>query len=948
MTTTRTRRTLILTIALSLAAVVAVLGTLSVQLKVASFQPTGVEAVDRGGILGVVQAAPGTGLEQGDLIVGVGAEETTPGQLDELRNLLRSAASTPVQVQRGEEIVQVRYQRPALRIDFPYMVLALIGIAYLLIGLYTLLRDTRRRTGLFFLWCLVSAAFFWITPGVLSATPGGTEQALFLADQIARLLLPALTLHLFLVFPTTLGSNRSGEASGVARLSRWLPFLYLPAAVQMLLYGDLFFAGGRLFFGGDLSGAFARLDRLETLSWVLFSLAAAAALLWRLRRETGWEKSRQVRWIALGIVGGYVPFALLYGAPRWLGFGGGESQLLNTAAVAPLALVPITFAWAILRYKLWDIDVIVRNAISATLTLMFGALGFALANLAISRGLPEGMATARNLASFATGLTIAGLMLPARRGIALGLERLQYRQSWGKRKALTEHAHELLHERDLGQLCANLLARLEDAIELERVNLYLDRGESLALLRAEAGAPPELPANALGEELWSREVESLSGVALPGGDQPVAQRLYQAGYRYVFPLTVSGQRVGLAVAGYRTDQRPLNSDDLDLIRQLLDQTALAIENAHLIERVQEQLAEVSALQSYTEGIVESSPAGIVVLDGERIVSANGAFAAMVGRDRDLLRDVPIAEVVPVRPLPTPADGQIEVSYCEADGTERHLRLSTAEFRTGEAAPVDEEALTGEAEPLVILMVHDVSERVALEAALRDKDRLAALGALAAGVAHEVNTPITGISSYAQMLLADLDDSDPNYAILKKVEKQTFRASQIVNSLLEFARNREQELVPVDLAALVDDSLDLLRPRLVKHSVRTGWQRPEGEILVPGNEGELQQVLTNLVINASDAFNGQGGNLSLTLEPRGERVLLTVEDDGPGIPPAQLARIFEPFFTTKVGRGGTGLGLAISYEIIQRHGGDLKAASVAGQGSRFTIELPVLRDLPETA
>src|SRR5262249_2667247 len=155
---------------------------------------------------------------------------------------------------------------------------------------------------------------------------------------------------------------------------------------------------------------------------------------------------------------------------------------------------------------------------------------------------------------------------------------------------------------------------------------------------------------------------------------------------------------------------------------------------------------------------------------------------------------------------------------------------------------------------------------------------------AAGVAHEVNTPITGISSYAQMLLSDTAENDPRYEILKKVERQTFRAARIVNNLLEFARDKSGERRPVALAPGGGEAIELLGDRLSRRGIAVDFRRPEGEVVVLGCDGELQQVFTNLVANAADAMAEQGGHLTVTLESDAARARVAVADTGPGIPP----------------------------------------------------------------
>ena len=550
----------------------------------------------------------------------------------------------------------------------------------------------------------------------------------------------------------------------------------------------------------------------------------------------------------------------------------------------PLALVPLTFAYAILRYKLWDIEVIVRDSISLTLTLLVGAIGFSLVNLAITAACPP--SSARRGTSSPSSPAWPSPACWCRR--ARTSPRPWSASSTGGASAAAAPSpslgRELLHERDLGRLCAALLQEIEAGVDLERANLLLSQGGALAPFRPEPGLVEKAPFDVLGDELWGKEFALLSGMALPGQSATPEQRLFLAGYRYAFPLEVRGRGIGIVLTGFRQENVPLSSDDTELIRHLLNQAALAIENAQLVGQLHFQLEEVRTLQRYTEGIFESSPAGIAVLDeAGRVLSVNAAFTAISGADRLSLIGRELSELLPIAPLPQPGEGPTEISFCDAAGRERSLQVSLASF----AGSVH----GNRSGNLRVLVVHDVSERVAMENELKEKDRLAALGMLAAGVAHEVNTPITGISSYAQMLLADTAESDPHYEILKKVERQTFRAARIVNNLLEFARDRQKERKPVALAPILRECVDLLGDRLERRRIEVSWDLPAEPVLVLGCEGELQQVFTNLLVNALDAVSpapellsgGGPGRIAVGLEACGSALCVKIQDSGPGIP-----------------------------------------------------------------
>lgn len=909
----RLRRTALVLVVLLVAAVITGLGGVSISRKVQTFATLGFEAVPSAVGLEVRSSLQG-GLQVGDRILLANGQVV--GNPRGLHEILNAQPDGLLLVQRNGDLAEVPFHRPPVHIDLPYVLLALAGIAYLLVGLYTILRRPVAPSGVFFAWCAC-----WAIVGVFSPTlalvSDDLGRAIYVVEDVARILLAPLTLHLFLRFP-----------AARQRVRRGLALAYVPAAVLVALHLDLAVAGGRWLFGRPGVDSLRLLDRVDLVHWAAFALAALVALFLR-RAEGEAEERRQRQWILAGLAGGYLPFLALYLVP-WV-LGARPAEWVQAAAVAPLLLVPIAFAYAILRHRLWDLGTIVRDASVSALTLLLAVLGFSLANLAIARGVPADLGVLRSALTFIAGVTIAATLIPARRGISSAFERIHHGIGYGHRRALSEFGRELLHERDLDTLCANLLARLEECFDLRRANLYLAQGDHLVRVRPDSNLPPQWGLAALPEELWQRDFLPLNGLSLAGAAPTAGERMFTAGHRYALPLALRGNPIGVLLLGYRGGDSPLSSEDLDLVRGLLDQAALAIENAQLVDQLHRQLEETTRLRQFNEGVIESSPAGIAVLDtARRITSANLAFAALVGRDRRALLGTDLLEVLPVEIPGGQPDSLLEVSWCDlATGLERHLQLGVSPLEGGSGA--------------LVLVVQDVTERVTIEAEMREKDRLAALGMLAAGVAHEVNTPITGISSYAQMLLSETDESDPRYEILKKVERQTFRASRIVNSLLDFARDKSGEMVPVDIAQLLTEVAELLRERLVKRNVRLEWTPPGAPQTVLGNDGELQQVFTNLVLNAIEAMAGQpGGVVRLEMEADDRVVRAVVIDNGPGIPAAVVDRIFQPFFSTKIGQGGTGLGLSVSHGIVRRHGGEIRVASQMGRGSRFEVEIPRLQ------
>jgi PAS domain S-box-containing protein len=375
--------------------------------------------------------------------------------------------------------------------------------------------------------------------------------------------------------------------------------------------------------------------------------------------------------------------------------------------------------------------------------------------------------------------------------------------------------------------------------------------------------------------------------------------------------------------------------------------AIALENGRLYRQLQLKASELQRLQEFNENIVESLDSGLVVEDLHgRVLRWNRALADMyglsateaIGHKLEEVFDGPFVEALRAAQREAPSGASLYrvplAGRASRAGERLRVNIATAPLR----APTGRFGTTTVG---TIIIIEDVTERVHLEEQLQISDKMASVGLLAAGVAHEVNTPLTGISSFTQMLLSNADPDDPKTRMLEKIEQQTFRAAKIVNGLLNLSRSSgasSDETSPVDINAVIGDVLSLLEPQLVVGKVKVRRDLCPSPALVAGIEHKLQQVFLNLFLNARDAMP-KGGWLSVTTRLDEDHVVAEVADTGSGIPSEHLSRIYDPFFSTKVIGKGTGLGLSITYGIVREHEGTLTCQSAVGQGTRFTVSLP---------
>jgi PAS domain S-box-containing protein len=413
---------------------------------------------------------------------------------------------------------------------------------------------------------------------------------------------------------------------------------------------------------------------------------------------------------------------------------------------------------------------------------------------------------------------------------------------------------------------------------------------------------------------------------------------------YYVPCVVRGRMVAVIGLGRSADGALLSSEDVEILRTVSGYVAVAIENSLLYREQEQRAEELEMLKEFNESIVESINVGLMAVDLDGCVTRlNSALEEMVSTSReeaigkrveDLFTE-DFAETLnqvlgPDRWRLTGLRNIYKLHTSVKAGRSLVLNIAIAPLR------VNSHERTG-----ALVVMEDVTSRIRLEEQLQQREKLSSIGLLAAGVAHEVNTPLTGVSSYTQMLLGMFPETDPKHALLQKVRRQADRATDIVNNLLNFSRTGSAtEFTEVDVHRVLDDTLQLLEPQLRSSQIEIVRRYDPESPKVFGNAGKLQQVFTNLLLNARDSIVG-GGRITLATTSNGhdEAMVVQISDTGVGIDPANVAKIYDPFYTTKGVGQGTGLGLAVSYGIVQEHSGRISVSSAPGRGTTFRITLP---------
>ena len=699
-----------------------------------------------------------------------------------------------------------------------------------------------------------------------------------------------------------------------------------------------------LFFT-NLVGLLDRFDLLYLSACLAAGLLVLVRAFGRVRSVTA---RRQLRWIVWGTALGAMPFAIGYAVPWAFGF---TPSLPMELSAIPLSVVPLAFASAIVRYRLMDVEIIFKRVVVWAIAIA-AIVGLYTVLLKVATGgfSDNGDGQRWVIAVLAT-LVVILLASPVKNAIQATLDRAFYRDRYDYRKALVGVARDLNADLDLDRLGERLVSRVMETLLVDRMVLFLadEATGDFAPLRVSgfAMSPPEMARRSgVGGRLEAGHVVAL--------DDPLAARRFAEdeiefwrdwGLFYFVPCVSKEGTIAVLALGRHESAEPLTSEDMTLLAAVAGQAATALENGRLYRQLHTKAGELDRLREFSENILQSLDDGLVVVDSQgqirwwnrAIEHLYGvASGSAVGRKLSDVFDTRFVEAVAAALRDSP-DGatlyRVPLVSHRAPDDRLLLNVSVVPLRQHRDGALETAGS--------VLILEDISMRVQLEEQLQVSEKMASIGLLAAGVAHEVNTPLTGIASFTQMLMEGADPEDPRTRLLEKIERQTFRAAKIVNGLLNLSRQGSAAAAdrgPVDLNAVVNDVLTLLEHQLETGKVKIRRDQSAQALVVDGVEHKLQQVFLNLFLNARDAMP-RGGWLSITTRVEGGRAVVEVADTGSGIPSEHLARIYDPFFTTKSIGQGTGLGLSIAYGIVREHDGSIHVESSVGQGTRFTLRLP---------
>ena len=739
------------------------------------------------------------------------------------------------------------------------------------------------------------------------------------------------------------------------RQSRWhhllrdsLPWFAVGLAVVVLCQTSFFIRGVRLNVD-NITGLSAP-DPIPAAGFLIFNvyfLAAVATLIFQITRDLRMLAGSQRSEMAFVMIGAVVMLVSAVPLQLLLKLFVDTSKLLWLGPFR-VVLLCLIIAYGISTRKIMDVGLFLRRAMSyAVLTAYLLALYGAVWWLVVLATAALFYSTNHTFAHIAAALAVTFAMAPAR-GFSQSLAdrlfvggRIDFRTTVSKAAAILESVT------TLPDLLRRFATTIGQAVGTDSVTIYLAQRKVFRKSYPVSGSPG--PVEELAEDSplvqWLTThhepviVEELLRVRGTATTFAIRNELERAGVAAAVGILSREHLVGIMLLGPRLSGRIYGSTEQTALQVLCGQLAVAIDNAELF-------TEVQNARIYNEILVQNLTTGVVAADADgHITVFNQEAAQIAGLNTNGVERT-------VNDLPAPLREIIQTTLTSGERQEdREVELAGGTFARASSA-----IFRGQGGELLgaLMVVTDITALKRLELQIRRSDRLASLGTLSAGMAHEIKNPLVSIKTFAQLLPERYHESDFRETFSGLIVHEIDRIDSLVNQLLRFARPAKPLLRPMHVHEILDKTLRLVQHRLYQKEIKVTqkWEAPIDTIRADGDQ--LEQVFLNFFLNAMDAMK-RGGELTVSTETRSGESLIThllpedgernealhisIRDTGEGIKKEDIARVFDPFFTTK--NFGTGLGLSVVHGIIEEHGGQIEVESELAKGTSFHIFLPLV-------
>ena len=660
----------------------------------------------------------------------------------------------------------------------------------------------------------------------------------------------------------------------------------------------------------------------------------------------------ELQFILLG-VSTMVPLGVLVNLIPPLITGSSQSQQFGPISVVVMNLI---IAYGIATHRIMGVEAILRRATAYTLlTAMLGLSYFLI--WYFMEGICTGLSwLPKWIPHFLATVVIAFSMSPAHGFITRFADRLFIGRRVFSIADVMQQASKIFQSvTTLDALAADFSKLVLSVTQAAHFRILLQNGGSYTQLWTDAHNQQGMEIKAddilpqtLGATPEPLVLDMLQRLRPTEEIQRLARRMSDLQASMVVGIRAKGHVIGIAIFGPRLSGRLYDRSEQDALQIICNELSVAIENSRLYTEVQNS-------KIYNEILLDNLVNGVIAVNAEQVVTVFNREAQRITRldaasilnhPLSTLPD-PVVEVLQMTFLTGRGVRDSEVVIARADEEGIPVRMGSSIFRGHDGHVMG-----------ALLVFHDLTVFRKLEAQVRRTDRLASLGTLSAGMAHEIKNTLVTIKTFTQLLPERFDDAEFREVFSSLVGHEVTRIDSIVNQLLKFARPVKPSLVPAHLHTILQQTLRLSQQQMKQKGISVQEDLSAGSDLIMGDADLLTQAFINFYLNAVDAMES-GGWITIHTEtvkrPSAERDLwgepamtpvirLSIQDTGQGIKPEDIARIFDPFFSTKA--NGTGLGLSVSYNIIQEHNGTIEVESTPGHGTTFYLTFPlIVKEVP---